>query len=58
MKAHKEEFAKDLQTWVKENDEGIAYWISPRLTGVYPCNKILIHQIAYYPGGEKVVLKN
>lgn len=50
--------AENLQKWAMENDEGLAFWISPKLAGVYPCNKIIIHQIAYTLAGEKVVLNS
>lgn len=49
--------AKDLQEWAANNDEGIAWWISPR-NDKYPCEKIIIHTIAYTPEGEKVVLNS
>lgn len=50
--------AENLQSWAIKNEEGVAYWISPRLEGVYPCNKIIIHNIAYTQEGEKIVLNS
>lgn len=52
------EVAQKLKSWAIENDEGLAVWISPRLEGVYPCNKIIIHTIAYTLDGKKVVLNS
>ncbi len=52
------EIARKLESWASTADEGIAYWISPKLKGLYPCNKIIIHQIAYDLNGNKVVLNS
>lgn len=48
--------AENLQNWAVVNEEGNAYWISPMIEGVYPCNKLILHQIAYTGDNEKVVL--
>src|SRR5436190_737662 len=48
--------ARKLQSWADKNDEGMALWISPSMEGLYPCPKIILHQIAYTPKGQKVVL--
>lgn len=50
--------AAKLQTWASKNDEGLAFWISPPLEGVYPCAKTILHRIAYTPEGTKVVLNS
>jgi hypothetical protein len=50
--------ARELEVWADSVDEGVAFWISPKLHGKYPCNKILIHNIAYGPHGGKVVLNS
>jgi hypothetical protein len=50
------DIAERLQTWTAENEEGLAYWVSPRLENVYPCEKILIHRIAYNLTGNKILL--
>ena len=49
--------AEKLQSWASENNEGLAYWISPR-NEQYPCEKIIIHRIAYTFKGKKVVLNS
>jgi hypothetical protein len=48
------QIAERLQSWASENDEGLAYWISPR-SREYPCEKIIIHRIAYTWDAKKVV---
>ncbi|MDP3994940.1 MAG: hypothetical protein Q8P91_03850 [bacterium] len=50
--------AEDLQSWVSQNDEGLAFWISPALDGKYPCSKAIIHKIAYNLEGKKVLLNS
>jgi len=50
--------AEDLQGWANESSDGIAWWISPELEGVYPCNKAMIYQIAYDLYGNKSVLNS
>jgi len=50
--------ATKLQAWAIANDEGLAFWISPPLSGVYPCAKAILHRIAYTSKGEKVVLNS
>lgn len=52
------QIAERLQRWAAQNDAGVAYWISPRLPGIYPCNKIIIHNIAYDVNGRKVVMNS
>jgi len=49
--------AEKLQAWAVNNDDGLAWWISPR-NEEYPCEKIIIHNIAYTPDEEKVVLNS
>jgi len=51
------EVAKKLQSWAKESEEGLAYWISPRSES-YPCEKIIIHKIAYTWDGQKVIMNS
>lgn len=51
------DIAEKLQTWAVNNDEGLAWWISPR-NNKYPCEKIIIHTIAYTPDGKKAVLNS
>lgn len=48
--------ARSLQDWANRTEEGMALWVSPSLEKTYPCPKIIVHQIAYTPSGEKVVL--
>lgn len=50
------EIAQELNSWQKDSIEGIAFWVSPKLEGMYPCNKVIIHRIAYTPQLKKVVL--
>jgi len=50
--------AEKLQSWAKENDSGIAFWVSPRKHGEYPCEKIILHRIAYTLEGKKVILNS
>lgn len=52
------EVAQKLKSWATLNNNGLAVWISPRLEGVYPCNKIIIHNLAYTLDGKKVVLNS
>ncbi len=52
------DIAKRLEKWALENDEGVAFWVSPRLEGIYPCNKIIIHTICYTLEGKKVILNS
>ncbi len=50
--------AENLQDWAASNNEGLAFWISPPLPGVYPCAKTILHRIAYSLGGEKIILNS
>lgn len=50
--------AKELQEWANQTNEGIAFWASPRYPEKYPCEKIILHRIAYTLGGRKVVLNS
>lgn len=50
--------AKKLEDWAGKTEEGMALWISPSKEDVYPCPKIIIHQIAYNESGQKVVLNS
>ncbi len=43
------EFFDLLENWADRNDEGTSFWISPLKEGKYPCNKIVIYQLAYIP---------
>lgn len=47
--------AEDLQTWADDCEEGLAFWISPSLEGVYPCSKVILHRISYTIDGKKAV---
>ena len=49
------DIAEELQIWADENNQGLAFWISPKLDGVYPCNKVLIHQLEVAPDGSKSI---
>ena len=46
----------ELNSWLEENSEGLAFWISPKADGKYPCHKLIIHRIAYTLTGEKAIL--
>lgn len=50
------ELLTKLQEAASNRDEGNFIWISPKRPGEYPCTKIIFHQIAYKPSGEKVLL--
>ena len=50
--------AEKLQQWAVANNEGLAFWISPPLPGVYPCAKTVLHKIAYTTEGKKVILNS
>ncbi len=50
--------ARQLQSWADNNQEGLAFWVSPPLPGKYPCAKAIIHRIAYTLEGKKVVLNS
>lgn len=50
--------AQELQDWASANSEGLAFWISPPLPGVYPCAKTILHRIAYTAEGKKVILNS
>jgi hypothetical protein len=49
------DIAIQLQSWAETNDEGLAFWISPPLPGVYPCAKTILHRLAYTTQGEKII---
>lgn len=48
--------ARKLEEWAASNDEGMALWVSPKMEGVYPCPKVIMHKIAYLFDGTKVIL--
>lgn len=52
------DIAEELQSWTGQTEEGLAFWISPPLSEVYPCAKVIIHRIAYTLDGEKIVLNS
>lgn len=52
------DIAINLQNWATQNDEGLAYWISPSQENKYPCEKIIIHKIAYEMDGQKVLMNS
>ena len=47
------EFLEVLNSWVSENESGVALWISPSFESAYPCNKISIYQLESSDMGEK-----
>jgi hypothetical protein len=52
------DIAEELQTWSGKSDEGLAFWISPKFEGSYPCAKVILHRIAYTFDRKKVVLNS
>ncbi len=50
------QIAQELQKRVAETEEGVFIWHSPKLEGVYPCNKTMIYQIVYNEKMQKVLL--
>jgi len=50
--------AMQLQSWAAENDEGLAFWISPPSPNIYPCAKTILHRIAYTLEGKRVILNS
>lgn len=48
------EIANELERWATENESGAAYWLSPRIKGLYPCDKIILHEIKNSPEGKTV----
>ena len=49
------DIAKKLGRWGEENEEGLAFWISPPYPGRYPRSKLILHRIAYTWEGAKVL---
>jgi hypothetical protein len=47
--------AKNLQDWAIQEESGTAYWVSPKLDKVYPCNKLIIHEIVKGDAYKKVL---
>ena len=45
-----------LGSWISENDQGTALWISPSYDTRYPCNKITIYQIESAIDKEKIMM--
>lgn len=48
--------ARKLEDWAANNEEGMALWVSPKMEGIYPCPKVIMHKIAYLLDGTKVIL--
>lgn len=49
------EVALDLQTKVSHVSEGMFVWNSPKLEGVYPCNKTMVYQVVQNENNKKVL---